>query len=333
MLCLTGLNTAFAQYENETDASLPLDKFYIKRQGTGSFRKLISKFNFGLSTGVGNSMLKHNLNGFGILQNPGSSATIFNKDNTSQGYNNWFSDSRSISTSPSPGSFQVNSDTAKIGFKSHAISIPLKATLHFEFKNYRIGGGYSTEYMHVGTFKPISYSDKIGGFAPNQSSLWVKHYFGMIGVRVYRYYEYSLVIDANIGGYKLSNNFNKGLIQRGLYYNFGATVERDLSEYFRAFVRPSYEIKSYTLSMPETSQSVTHKFNAFYVNIGVTYRIPELRRCPIKECHAQLNHAHGNREYRSRRHPIYKKQNPNYGENYPVILKYKGGNKRKLNPY
>jgi hypothetical protein len=141
------------------------------------------------------------------------------------------------------------------------------------------------------------------------------------------------VLDANIGGYKLGKNFNKGLIHRGLYYNFGATVERDLSEYFRAFVRPSYEIKSYTLNLPDAGQSIKHRFNAFYLNIGATYRIPELRRCFLKDCHAQLNHAHGNKEYRSRRHPIYKKQNPHYGENYPVILKYKGRNKKKLNPY
>jgi hypothetical protein len=73
--------------------------------------------------------------------------------------------------------------------------------------------------------------------------------------------------------------------------------------------------------------------NGFYLNFGATYRIPELRRCFLKDCHAQLNHAHGNREYRSRRHPIYKKQNPHYGENYPVIIKYKGKNKKKIEPY
>ena len=47
----------------------------------------------------------------------------------------------------------------------------------------------------------------------------------------------------------------------------------------------------------------------------------------------QINHAHGNREYRSRMHPIWKKQNPHYGENYPNLIKYKGKNKYKLNPY
>ena len=73
--------------------------------------------------------------------------------------------------------------------------------------------------------------------------------------------------------------------------------------------------------------------NAFYVSIGVTYKIPELPRCFLKDCHAQINHAHGNKEYRSRRHIFYKKQNPGYGENDKTLIKYKGKYKNKLNPY
>lgn len=209
----------------------------------------------------------------------------------------------------------------------------MKLTAHVEFNRYRIGGGYSIEYTHVGNFKPISYSDKIGSFSPQASNFMMKKYFAMLGAMVYRYDAYDLVVDANIGGYKLGSQFNDGIISKGVYVNIGATIEREMSEYFRLFVRPSYEIKSYSISMPEGGASITHQMNAFYLNFGASYRIPELRRCFLKDCHAQLNHAHGNREYRSRRHPIYKKQNPHYGENYPVIIKYKGKNKRKIEPY
>jgi hypothetical protein len=73
--------------------------------------------------------------------------------------------------------------------------------------------------------------------------------------------------------------------------------------------------------------------NAGYLQVGLSYSIPELPRCYLKDCKIQINHAHGNKEYRSRRHPIYKKQNPGYGENHPTLIKYKGKNKRKLNPY
>jgi hypothetical protein len=310
-----------------------LDYFYIKRQGTGFFRKVLSKVTFGLSTGYGHTTFKHELDGFGILQNTGAAPRLFQPSNITSGYSNWINRVTPATNTTSAGSFMVNSDTATIGFKSNSFNIPLRATLHVEFDRYRIGGGYSFEYTGVGDFKPLAYDDRISDFAPEVSNFFLKKYFLSFGAAVYRYNEYLLIVDANIGGYQLGKDFDAGAIDKGLFVNLGVTVEREMSEYFRLFVRPSYEIRSYTLNFAETGQSIDHKFNAFYINVGATYRIPELRRCFLKTCKAQMNHAHGNREYRSRVHPIYKKQNPHYGENHPVIIKYKGRNKKKLNPY
>jgi hypothetical protein len=322
-----------AQYKSEKDATIPLDNFYIERHKSGVLRLLLSKLNFSLSTGYGKSFLKHELTGFGIVQQPGSGPMIFNGTNAAARYSNWFNTVSADSGSVAGGSFLVNSDTAKIGFKSGAFSIPLKATAHIEFDRYRIGGGYSYEYTHIGDFKPISYGGDINSFSPQANNFFMRKYFGMLGAMVYRYYEYAIVVDANIGGYKLGGDFNQGIIKRGVYYNLGVTGEREFSEYFKVFIRPSYELKKYKMSIPETGQSITHHFNAFYINVGATYRLPDIRRCFLKNCHAQINHAHGNKEYRSRRHAIWKKQNPHYGENYPTLIKYKGKNKKKLNPY
>ncbi|HEY5750241.1 MAG TPA: hypothetical protein VIU12_29450 [Chryseolinea sp.] len=334
VVCLATLpEKALAQYESESDASIPLENFYIKRQGVGTLRKILSKVTFGLSTGYGNTTFKHDLKGYGILQNPDSMPKLFKPASVGAGYTHWVNKMTATGNTVQPGSFLVNSDTTKLGFKGKSFSIPIKATLHVEFDRYRIGGGYSIEYMHMGTFKPTSYGDKINSFNTDFSSFFLKKYFGMIGGSVYRYNEYLLVVDANIGGYSMGKNFDKSLIQKGVYMNVGVAVEREMSEYFRVFVRPSYEVKSYKMNVPEGGDAITHKFNAFYINVGATYRIPELRRCFLKSCHAQMNHAHGNREYRSRRHPIYKKQDPHYGENYPNLIKYKGRNKKKLSPY
>jgi hypothetical protein len=328
-----GAPQLLAQYKSERDATIPLEHFYIERHKGGIIRMLLSQLHISLSTGYGHTFFRHNLDGFGILQQPDSLPMIFNATNASVRYSNWFNTVTPGSTGTAAGSFLVNSDTAEIGFKSRALSIPLKGTVHIEIDRYRIGGGYSYDFVHLGNFKPLSYGNQIGSFSPQANNFFMRKYFGMIGGMVYRYDEYTLVVDANIGGYKLGSGFNQGLIRRGIYYNIGATVERQFSEYFRVFVRPSYEIKKYKLSIPEAGQTISHKFNALYVNVGFTYRLPELRRCFLKDCHAQINHAHGNREYRSRRHPIWKKQNPHYGENYPTLIKYKGKNKKKLNPY
>jgi hypothetical protein len=332
IIALSGGPASYAQYEREEDATIPLEHFYIKRQKSG-LRALLSKLYFSFSTGYGNTSFRHELDGFGIIQQPGEAPLIFDENNAGVRYANWTNDIAPSTSAVAPGSFQVRSDTADIGFRSGIFHIPLKATVHIEFSRYRIGGGYSFDYSRIGPFQPLKYGSDIADYSLESSNLFIKHYFGMIGAMVYRYDQYAVVVDANIGGYSLGKDFAKNLMKKSIYLNLGVRGEREFSEYFRLFIRPSYEIKSYKLNIPETTQSLQHRLNGFYVNVGFTYRIPELRRCFLKTCHGQINHAHGNREYRSRRHPIYKKQNPHYGENYPELIKYKGKNKRKLNPY
>lgn len=322
-----------AQYKRERDATIPLEHFYIQRKGHGIIRPWLSKLHWSLSTGYGRTAFKHDLAGFGIYKEAGLQPHIFPDTSTRAQFTNWITDVSDTTLTPVPGAFIVSSDTAELGFNGNMSHILLKGTVHIEFDRYRIGGGYSFDYTRIGTFRPISYAGEIGNYEVSKGGFFMKHYFVMAGVMVYRYYDYALVVDANVGGYKLGRQFNSSVIQKGLYFNVGATVEREFSEYFRLFIRPSYEIKGYTIAMPETTQSIKHKLNAFYINVGATYRLPELRRCFLKTCHAQMNHAHGDREYRSRRHPFWKKQNPHYGENHPTLIKYKGKNKNKLNPY
>ena len=325
------LPEGLSQYKNEKDAKIPLESFYIERKG-GGFRKLYSKLNFGLSTGFGKTSVSHQLNGYGIFQDPNVAPTLFYGNTVGTGYSNWFNAVTPVTNTQTAQSVIVNSDVGKMGFKSKGYNIPIKATLHVEIlKRFRLGGGYSYEFMFLSPFKPFGSAVQVSSFASPVGTAKIQKYFGLIGGSVYRYYEYLLVVDAQIGAFKLSRNFDRATMKKGVMINLGLTAEREMSEYFKLFIRPSYELKGFKRLMPEAT--ISHRLNGFYINIGASYRFPELRRCYNKDCHVQINHAHGNRDYRSRVHPIYKKQNPHYGENYPTLLKYKGKNKKKLNPY
>lgn len=320
--------------QEEKDVSIPLDHFYVDRQGVGLFRKLLSKLHVGLSTGYGSTTFRHNLDDFGIYQPASGNPYLFNPTTPTNGLFNWFNEVVDTTLVINPGDFLVSPDTASLGFRSKSFNIPLRLTAHVEVKQrYRIGGGYSFEYTKVNDFEPLSFGNDINTYQPEVSSFFLKKYFVLLGASVYRYDQYLLTVDAQIGGYSLGKKFDKAVIDKGIFFNLGAMVEREMSEYFRLFIRPSVEFKGYDLNVAETGTSIRHKMNAFYINVGASYRIPELRRCYNKECRVQINHAHGNREYRSRVHPIWKKQNPHHGENYPNLIKYKGKNKRKLNPY
>ncbi|MCX7636281.1 MAG: hypothetical protein N2044_00405 [Cyclobacteriaceae bacterium] len=333
MLLALTISPLWAQKDGK-DVSIPLDHFYVERQGSGIFRKMLSKLTFGLSTGYGSAAFRHQLDGWVVYQPSAGAPLLYNPANPSQGYTNWFNRIATAPLSVNPSDFQVNSDTAKVGFRSKSFQLPLRATVHVEFAGrYRIGGGYALEYTRVGEFRPLTYTNDIQPFSPDFSGFLMKKYFVSAGVSFYRYDNYLFSAELNIGGFSMGNKFDKAAMDKSLLIGLGFPVERELSEYFRIFIRPSYEFRNFTLNIPEESRSIRHRFNAFYLNIGATYRIPELPRCFEPKCRAQVNHAHGNREYRSRVHPIWKKQNPHYGENYPTLIRYKGKNRRKLNPY
>jgi len=207
-------DTALAQYETEQEASVPLEYFYIKREGIGLFRRVFSRVTFGLSTGYGSTTFKHDLGGYGIIQNGGSTRpVIFSTSNTTATYSNWVNSFTSSTTTAQPGAFVASSDTTSLGFKSKSFNIPLRATLHVDFDRVRVGGGFSFEYTHMGPFKATNYGDRINSFNTDFSSFFLKKYFAIIGGTVYRYNDYLFVVEANLGGYSLGQHFEKSQIQ------------------------------------------------------------------------------------------------------------------------
>jgi hypothetical protein len=310
--------------------TFPLENFYAERKPWA--RSFFKDFHFGLSTGYGNTFFRHTLTGYGVLQPPGYDTRIYSMT-TGARYTNWVNTAVGDTLTTGPDSYFIGSDTARLGFKGLGFNIPFKATLHYEFLGrYRIGGGYSYELMIIGQMHPKTFKNELAGFQPTSNVGFMQKYFGMAGFSFYRLGTFLFTGDVNVGGYKPGKNFAMAQIRKGVYANAGVTIEKEFSENLQAFVRPSFEMKNYTLGMPDGG-AIVHYANAFYVNVGMTWSLPALPKCYHKDCQAQINHAHGDREYRSRMHKFYKKQNPMYGENYPKLIKYKGKNRKKLNPY
>lgn len=321
-------------YAQKDDANtFPLDNFYAEIKNRP--RSIFKNIRFGFSTGYGSTSFRHEFKGYGIYQPMGQAPSIFPSNGTPPpNYFDWVNRTRQDNTPFDPAGFQVSSDTTKLGFKGSAYNIPLKLTIHYEFmKRYRVGVGYSYEFMALGNFTPTYYGDRLSGFKPPDWTGWMSKYFGMIGVSFYRIDNYLFTADLQAGGFNPGANFESSQVKPVAFANLGITIERELSEYFRVFARPSYEVKSYYMDPGGGAPGIRHNMNAGYITIGISYSIPELPKCFIHDCKIQMNHAHGDREYRSRVHPIFKKQNPQYGENHPKLIKYKGKNKKKLNPY
>jgi hypothetical protein len=327
------LLTAPSIQAQDDKPTFPLETIYAKRIPWG-IRPIFKNIWFSASLGAGNTFMKHKLDGYGIMQSSGRAPRIFPAGNTpSPLYQNWVNTVQAGQVPVTPDWYLVSADTARLGFKGNATNIPVHVSVHYQFKNIRIGAGYGLEAMSLRDFRPITFADKIGSFRPSDPNGLMKKYYVFAGYSFYRWQEILFTGQLQFGAFKPGNNFATGFIQTGGNINVSVVMERNLSEYFLMFIKPSFDFKSYTLDILGGGKSIKHTMNTLYLQVGVSYSIPELPRCFHPECKVQMNHAHGNREYRSRVHPFYKKQNPNYGENYPKLIKYKGKNKRKLNPY
>jgi len=333
--------------EKQKKQKPPKKQKKAKIKGGGIIRGFLSQFNLGLSTGYGATFYNHDLKGFGIYQPAnGNGVFIFDqafvdRDTLPVIYTDWVNNPLGIGgliipvdtlSSPIitngipvfPNDIKFGYDSIKIGYKSTAHNIPLTVTLSMDVDRYRIGGGFTIEFHKMTSFRPTVLTDTLRKFNTNFSTATFKKYFGFIGITTYESWKYKMIADIEFGKINRGKNFNKSLISSGLYFNFGYTIEKKLSEYFNIFIRPSIEWKSYTISIPETSLEINHRQPAVYFKFGATIRMPYLKRCPVKGCKIQINHVHGNKEYRSKVHPIWKWQNPDYGQNHPTLLKDKG---------
>ncbi|MCZ6692846.1 MAG: hypothetical protein O6939_02965 [Bacteroidetes bacterium] len=347
-----------AQEEKEDKSDQKSEKKTKKdqRKGGNPIKAFLTQFTLGVSTGYGVTFYSHNLKGFGIYQ-PATGDDVFifdeafiNRDTLPAVYINWVNNAQgfggliipvdSLSTPiitngipVFPNDLKIGNDSIKIGYRSTAHSIPLTLTLSVDVDRYRIGGGVTLEFQKIGTFHPTSLKDTLRSFNTDFTLATIKKYFGFIGFTTFESWQYKMVADIQFGKINRGKHFNKNLISSGLYFNFGYTVEKSFSEYFKIFVRPSIEWKSYSMNIPETGLTLNHRQPSIFIQVGANIRLPVLSKCPVPGCRTQINHAHDGYEYRSKVHPFWKWQDPNYGQNYPQLFKYKGKGKKRLNPY
>ncbi|MDH5474540.1 MAG: hypothetical protein OEX22_02495 [Cyclobacteriaceae bacterium] len=339
LLVLFMLSSVQVQAQENENGPIIFDRFYNKPRGAYNIRHLLNRLSFGVSSGYGKTYYKHEFDNAAIIQKPGFQPIIFNptslitNDTITTAYVNWFNQVEGVGSLPinTATDYITSTDSTRIVYKSTSRGIPIVLTLHYDFLKYRIGVGMSWEYHKVKEFNPKYNTANLASFQPEIQKERFKRYFAYLGGRVWNYYDYSAVVDAQIGLYNLGVQF---VDPKGIYFNLGVSVEKEFSEYFSAFVRPSIEYKRFQTSLPETALSVNHNMPSIFLNVGVQMNLPELRKCKISNCETQINHTHGGgKEWRSRSHPFYKKQNPHYGENYPRLYKYKWLKKNKLNPY
>ncbi len=210
----------------------------------------------------------------------------------------------------------IYGDSLTPTYKGMGKNIPFSFSLHLDIQRFRIGAGYAFEVQGLKKLKPNTGGDF--EYKPVMQSTMSRRFYVLLGGKFYHWKGWDYHAEFQIGKVTYGPRYDKTLLSNGIYFNIGIPIEYEFSEYFWFFVRPSFEIRNYSLAMPVQypdsgiPETYTFKQPTVYVNVGFRYKFPEIRRCPVKACHTQLKHVHGNKEFRGQ--PFYKEQNPGTGE-------------------
>ncbi len=336
------IGLSFACFEARAQAFNPYQHAYQGWNGEGikkgsGFRRFLNKFSANVSVGYGHTFYSHVVPA-DVLETPDKlimlgTYTVNGNQVDYTGVTDWLNAPAPVSGTMSIATGSDNrilyTDSAENKYKGSGFSIPVDASLQFDIDRFRIGGGISYEFHKVNQLKPKNQGQ--WPYKTNFTLATMFRYYFYIGAKVYHLKGWDYNVDIRIGKVKYGGQYDKSVLQNGLFFNIGIPLEYEFSEYFWVFVRPSFEYKNYTIALPAGDVAAGGiQFNqpALYVNVGVRMKLPEIRRCPIKSCQTQLKHVHGSREFRGQ--PFYKEQNPKIGQLYPKLKmhqkKYKGKN-------
>ncbi len=325
LICLGGSLSGWAQGYNpgfEKKHDYPLRAFF-------------NKFSINLSTGYGRTFYRHNLGEHSYLRNnqgsfmiPGSSVS---PNTRVMAYSNWFSglDTTLVDIGDAPESetkgykFLSGGDTTNIAMKGGGYQIPLQLSVYYNLFRLRLGGGVGLHFHSANIPQPENFLSRFP--EPGRVKSVMSFYYVLLGYSVYEYYDNAFAIDVRLGKINMGGGFDKTSIEPSNFVNIGVSLEKVISEYFRIYLRPAYEIKSYTVNLP-TGPLMTHQNNAFHLTLGVSINYPDLPRSPIRNDKIQMRHyisdPMGNKkEFRGQ--PFWRKQDPKIGELYPELIKAK----------
>ncbi|MEQ9375412.1 MAG: hypothetical protein RIG68_09545 [Imperialibacter sp.] len=332
-------------------------------------RVMLNQFSITGTTGYGLAMYSHELNNVYFYQSQSNQIIVPIVDGEPAptgviaGNSNWFNRSTYGDTLDLTNYFEVPyrpldepvfnpelrrefsmaTDTMPLKFRSLSHSIPIGVVVHFNYQNFRAGAGATFERQYFTSFKPTTFKETIRPFEPEVSPVFFQRYFVTVGYKFYDFWSYSFAGEAQIGvlrgGGKIKGEqpiYDYDVIQRGAFFNLGISIEKNLSEYFRVLVKPSFDYHNFSTTIGDPSApsiAIPHKQQTFFIQAGVSINIPDIRRCPLPSCAIQLKHAHNGNNEIVRGQPITKHQNPKMGQNHRKLFRYKWKNRNKIEPY
>lgn len=312
----------------------------LERQLVSPIRKTLNRLNFNIEKSFGYFSYSNPLTDVSVIRNPRGDQLYIVPLGQEDGittpvnaFDNWFNDLNPLSIERiDDDSHIVRTDTADFKYTNNGRINPITFRVSFSLKKLdkghfertqervyldddmiRIGGG-----IGFGSLKfrnSVSTQDvdaQLRSFRLPETKLSTTKIFGSISYNFYSLGDFSMHADVLGGVWKIkTSQVNTDIISYDPFFNIGVMFQKKFSKYFKGYIRPSFEMRSYTLANDQVS--VQHKFSVFSIDLGVLIKYPVYPRNRYKAHQVQMEHVFNGKMYRGR--PFYKKQNPRTGQN------------------
>ncbi|WP_157716247.1 hypothetical protein [Roseivirga echinicomitans] len=316
-------------------------------------REMLNKFNLQLEKGSGFFLYENELTDVSVVRNPrGDQLYIvpIGQESTSgpyHAYSNWFNDLTPTSIYRIDDDSQiVRTDTSSVIYKNSGTVNPFTLRLSFSLNKVdklrlkttgervmsdkeflRVGVGISSgtlKFTNMVNYQEVD--DRLGYFNVPQTKISTTKLFASLTYNAYTFMDFSFMIDAGGGFWKTkASDLNQDLVTYDPFFNVGVIMEKQVSKYFKLYLRPSFEMRKYSLS--DEFITTAHSLSLFTIDIGALIKYPTYPRNRHGANRVQMEHVFNGRIYRGR--SIFQPQNPRagqFGQNKKKKVKYGGRN-------
>ncbi|MCO6360638.1 hypothetical protein [Roseivirga pacifica] len=308
----------------------------MERQLVSPVRKFINRFNFNIEKSYGYFSYKSELTDVSVVRNPRGDllyiVPLGEETSPSNAFSNWMTDLTPITINRIDDDSQiVRTDTTSFIYSNNGRYNPLSLRVSFSLKKVdkthlettgekryleedllRIGGGIGWGKMK---FRNPASTQDVDPFLRNytlpEQEISTTKMYGSITYNAYSLGDFAILADVQGGVWKTkTSQLNQELVTYDPFFNVGVMFQRSFSKYFKGYIRPSVEMRSYTIANEQVS--VPHNFTIFSIDFGLLLKYPTYPRNKYKAHMVQMEHVFNGKMYRGR--PFYRKQNPRYGQ-------------------
>lgn len=310
----------------------------LERQMVNPIRKTLNRFNFSIEKSYGYFSYQNPLEDVSVIRNPSNNLLYIvplGEEGSVQpnvAYSNWFNRFTEVDISRIDDDSQiVRTDTTDFVYRNSGRLNPLTLRLSFSLKKLDRGHFERTgekrrldeDLLRVGVgigwgaikFRhPSSEQDVdpiLRRYTLPTTKISTTKMFASLTYNFYTLGDFSMLADVYGGVWKIKESLvNTNNINYDPFFNVGIMLQTKFSKYFKGYIRPSIEMRSYNIANEHVS--IQHQFTTFSIDLGLLLKYPTYPRNKYPAHMVQMEHVFNGKMYRGR--PFYKRQNPRYGQ-------------------